>query len=239
MKREWLLVSGILLLAILLRLWNLGGRPFWYDEAFAQLYAELPLTEMIAGTITTENGAAADVHPVFYYSVLHAWMALLGSTPFAVRLLSALLGAATAGIGVLLGAALFDRRTGLIWGLLIAISPFAIYYSQELRMYALLGFAALSAVYFFVRAWQLGKWWRWALFAILWRGDHVRAQFGNLVRRRYWAVGAVGLGPTATAGQAAPAGGVRRAAAAALSTLAAGCTQPAAQDPASVLGHPP
>jgi mannosyltransferase len=166
MKRYWLLFAGILLLALLLRVGNLGGRPFWYDEAFAQLYAELPLSTMLAGTVTTENGAAADVHPVFYYSLLHVWMSVVGGSPFATRLLSALLGVGGVGMGMLLGAALFDRRTGLIWGLLITLSPFHLYYSQELRMYALLGFAALSALYFFVRAWQTDGWWRWGLFSL-------------------------------------------------------------------------
>jgi mannosyltransferase len=166
MKRYGLLFAGILLLALLLRVGNLGGRPFWYDEAFAQLYAELPLSKMLAGTVTTENGAAADVHPVFYYSLLHIWMTVAGAGPFAVRLLSALLGVGGVAMGILLGAALFDRRTGLIWGLLIAFSPFHLYYSQELRMYALLGFAALSSLYFFVRAWQAGGWWRWGLFSL-------------------------------------------------------------------------
>jgi len=166
MRRRVWIPATILLLALLLRLVNLGGRPFWYDEAFSQLYAAMSPAQIIAGTVTTADGAAAEEHPIFYYLLLHAWMVFAGASPFAMRLLSALLGTVTVGLGMQLGELLFDRRTGLIWGLLIALSPFALYYSQELRMYALLGCAALAALYYFVRAWREGAWWQWVLFAV-------------------------------------------------------------------------
>ena len=66
-------VLAIVLLALVLRLINLGGRALWYDEAFAVLYAEKPLETMLYGTVTQVGGAAADVHPLFFYSTLHFW----------------------------------------------------------------------------------------------------------------------------------------------------------------------
>jgi 4-amino-4-deoxy-L-arabinose transferase-like glycosyltransferase len=159
-------ILAIAALAFALRLINLGGRPLWYDEAFAVLYAEKPFATMLHGTITQVEGAAADVHPLFFYSMLHAWMRAFGQSPVAVRGLSVLLGTATVVMAYLLGRRLFDWRVGLAAAFVVAVAPFHIYYSQEARMYALLGFAAITMTYFFVRAWSDGGWGNWLAFAV-------------------------------------------------------------------------
>lgn len=151
--RRWLLL--VLLLALGLRLVNLGGRPLWYDEAFSLLYAQLAPAEMIAGTVGSGE-AAAEEHPLLYYLGLHGWTALWGETTGAARLLSALLGVGTAALLYLLARLLAGERVALAAALTASLSPFHIYYSQEARMYALLGFLAVAAVLFFVRAWQRG-----------------------------------------------------------------------------------
>lgn len=159
-------LAAILLLALALRLINLDQRPLWYDEAFSVLYAEKPFATMLAGTVTEVEGAAADVHPLFFYSLLHGWMALFGQSPAAVRALSVLLGMATVLMSYLLGRRLFDQRTGLVVAVITAVAPFHVYYSQEARMYALLGLAAVTATYFFVGAWSEGGAGNWVGFAM-------------------------------------------------------------------------
>jgi mannosyltransferase len=148
-------------LGLSLRLINLSGRPVWYDEAFAVLYAERSLADMIYGTVSQVDGVAADVHPLLYYFSLHYWMTLFGPGPFAVRLPSLVLGTLTIGVAYLIGHRLWGRSEGLLAGLLVAVSPFHISYSQEARMYALLGLAAAAALYSFIRAWQTSarRWW--------------------------------------------------------------------------------
>jgi uncharacterized membrane protein len=159
-------VLAIVTLAFVLRLVNLGGRPLWYDEAFAVLYAEKPFGAMLYGTLAQVGGVAADVHPLFFYLILHAWMSVVGQSPLAVRAMSALLGTATVVVAYLLARRLFGRRAGLTAAVIIAVAPFPIYYSQEARMYALLGLAAIAAVYFFVRGWAGGRRRDWIAFAI-------------------------------------------------------------------------
>ena len=95
MFRKWLPLALILLLALALRLINLGGRPLWYDEAFAVLFAEKGLDAMLYGTLEPVDGGAADIHPLLYYTTLNGWMSFWGQSPFAVRLWSVLLGVAT------------------------------------------------------------------------------------------------------------------------------------------------
>lgn len=152
-------------LALALRLINLGSRPLWYDEAFAVLYAEKSFATMLYGTVTRLEGAAADVHPLFFYSMLHSWMQLFGQSPLAVRAPSLLLGTASVVMAYLLARRLFDRRVGLVVAVVVALAPFHVYYSQEARMYALLGFAALTMTYFFLRAWTDGGWGNWLALA--------------------------------------------------------------------------
>jgi mannosyltransferase len=156
----------VIVLASVLRLINLGGRPLWYDEAFAVLYSEQPLRTMLHGTVTQVDGAAADVHPLFFYSMLHFWMLVFGQSPIAVRALSVFLGMATVVMAYLLGRRLVDRSVGLAAAFVVAVAPFHVYYSQEARMYALLGFAALTMTYFFVRAWTDGGWGNWFAFGV-------------------------------------------------------------------------
>jgi 4-amino-4-deoxy-L-arabinose transferase-like glycosyltransferase len=143
----------ILLLAFGLRMACLQSRALWYDEAFAVLYASLSPAQMVYGTVTPVTGAgAADVHPLLYYFLLHGWMGLAGRSPLTVRFLSVGLGMLTVAILWRLAAWCFDRRTGLAVGLLAAVNPFHVAYSQEARMYALLGLAAVTATWGLLRA---------------------------------------------------------------------------------------
>jgi 4-amino-4-deoxy-L-arabinose transferase-like glycosyltransferase len=141
------------LLAFALRMVRVGARALWYDEAFAVLYASLSPAQMIYGTVTPAGGSgAADVHPLLYYFLLHGWMKLAGHSPLAARFLSVLLGVLTVALLTRLAVWCFDRRTGLVVGLLGALNPFHIAYSQEARMYALLGLATVTAAWGLLRA---------------------------------------------------------------------------------------
>jgi 4-amino-4-deoxy-L-arabinose transferase-like glycosyltransferase len=143
----------VLLLAFGLRMMHSAGRALWYDEAFAILYASLDHEGMIYGTVTPVEGAgAADVHPLLYYFSLHAWMGVAGRSPFAARFFSVVLGMITVALLWRLAAWCFDRWVGLMVGLLAAANPFHVAYSQEARMYALLGLAGVVATWGLLRA---------------------------------------------------------------------------------------
>jgi 4-amino-4-deoxy-L-arabinose transferase-like glycosyltransferase len=144
----------ILLLALALRLINLGERNLWYDEAFAILFADQGLEQMLYGTLTPVAGGAADIHPLLYYVTLDGWMSLFGAAPFAVRLWSVVLGVVTVGVMFLLGRDLFDVNTGLAAALVTTLAPFHVQYAQEARMYSLLALLLLLATWCFVWGWR-------------------------------------------------------------------------------------
>jgi 4-amino-4-deoxy-L-arabinose transferase-like glycosyltransferase len=166
LKREEVSLAAILLLALVLRLINLGSRNLWYDEAFAVLYAEKSFSAILYGTITPVEGAAADVHPLLYYFFLHLWMGLFGQSSFIVRMPSVIFGLASIVLAFSIGQHLFDPGAGLLAAAITAIAPFHINYSQENRMYSLLCFLSLLTVYFFVRCWQRNGYGNWLGFIL-------------------------------------------------------------------------
>jgi len=74
---------------------------------------------------------------------------------------------ATVGVLYLLTRELFDERTGLVAAFIAAIAPFHVQYSQEARMYALLGLLLVAATWCFVRGWRTCQARYWIGFGVL------------------------------------------------------------------------
>jgi mannosyltransferase len=164
MHRKSLLL--ILTLALLLRLAVISTRPLWYDEAFSALFASSGPRAMLAGTLTSQDGVAADVHPLMYYTMLWGWMKVWGSSPWAVRGFSVLMGLGVVLLTYLLGRNIFDEKFGLLSAALIACSPFQIHYAQEARMYELMALFLLLATYGLWRGITTRRWGWWLLFTV-------------------------------------------------------------------------
>ncbi len=152
---SWVRISLllILVLAAFLRFYRLDAQSLWADEGNSVSLSGRSLPLITAG-------AAHDIHPPLYYYMLHFWMRLFGSSEFAVRALSALLGTVLVYLTYLLGRHLSNHCTcpvrqvqglGLVAAFLSAISPFQVYYSQEARMYILLAALSALSVYSFIK----------------------------------------------------------------------------------------
>jgi mannosyltransferase len=135
---------AILLLAAFLRFYRLDAQSFWNDEGNSARIAERTPDLIL-------EGAEGDIHPPGYYLLLHYWRALFGQSEFALRAFSVAAGLALVLFTYVLGRRLFDETTGLVAAFLGAISPFAIYYSQEARMYALLAALSAASTYLLLR----------------------------------------------------------------------------------------
>jgi mannosyltransferase len=152
------LVLGI---GMLTRLHDLAEDSLWLDEAFSVFVAQQPLGRMLE--IITQH----DTPPPLYYTLLHAWLAFWpGDVAYSVRLLSVLLGVASVLVTYLCGRELGGVRVGLIAALLIAVSPFRVWYSQEARMYALLALLCGLSAYFLLRALLHGGVGAWIGFTL-------------------------------------------------------------------------
>ena len=128
-SRAQLLAAGSVLGALALRGYQIGEQELWYDEAFSFHMATLDdALEYIA----------YDYNPPLYYLLLRAWTRLAGSSEAALRMLSACFGTAFVAATIWAARQIFNWRVALWSGLVAAIAPIHIYYSQEARGYTLL-----------------------------------------------------------------------------------------------------
>jgi uncharacterized membrane protein len=142
---------ALTLAALALRLFRLDREPLWFDEAYTALSVVKPVGEIFA-LLHGEGNAP------LYYLVMHAWTAVFGDGPFALRLVSALFATAAVPILYWVGAQMFSRRAGLIAAGLAALSPLQIHYAQEARMYGMMPLFALVVVYAFHRLFVAPSW---------------------------------------------------------------------------------
>lgn len=134
-----------LLLGFALRAFGLAQQSVEGDEAFSANLAGQGLAAIV------RLAASQEPHPPLYYALLHGWIALAGWTEFSIRFPSLLCGVALVAVGYRLGARLFGRPAGAATALLLAISPFQVWYAQTARMYAMLALFSAWSVWLFLR----------------------------------------------------------------------------------------
>jgi hypothetical protein len=137
------LILLVLLLAFALRVYHLDAQSIWYDEGLSITLAQQPPAQAIALSAATD-------HPPLHTLLLGGWLQVAGDSDFAARYLSVFFGVLVVTLTFALGRIL-DQRVGLIAAGLMALSPFAVYYSQETRGYTLLTALVLIATLAFVR----------------------------------------------------------------------------------------
>ena len=150
--RNFAFVS-ILLLAFWLRLYQIDFQSIWWDEGHSIQMASAELNR-----IAVQPGM--DVHPPAYFLLLRGWMEIAGRSEFSLRWLSVPFSLLTVALLMRFGKKISRQLNGgkgafaisLATGGLAAVSPLFVAYAQEVRMYALLVFVALTSVY---AQWQI------------------------------------------------------------------------------------
>ena len=124
--------AGVLLLAGFLRFSRLTERELWIDEScsfyVAHHWADWPA-----------NGPEfrTEVAHLPYFAALHAWTRWAGENAWGLRSFSAFAGILAVAAVSIVAWRLDGRRAGLCAGLLAAVHPLHVHYSQEARAYAL------------------------------------------------------------------------------------------------------
>ncbi len=148
----------IMVVALLLRTWNLGGASLWTDEALTALRAEAPLQESLASI-----AAAGNQTPLYFWSL----RLFPTSTDALLRLPSALMGLLGIALMIFMVVQLYQDREMALWaGALLAVNPFHVWLSRTARPYTMIFLLALLASYFFL---------------MLVRGNRSRAVWAGLV----------------------------------------------------------
>jgi len=139
-----ILILLIIVVGLFIRVYHLGEESLWLDEGHSVRMARLPVFKMV-------EDIAANKHPPVYFLTLHGWINLFGESEYSVRALSALFGILSIAMVYRTASLLFGEKTGLLAALLLSLSSFNIYYSQEARMYTLLTFLSLGSMYYYLK----------------------------------------------------------------------------------------
>jgi hypothetical protein len=130
-------------IALSLRLYGLGDKPFWMDE----------ITSLRRATATVPHLITDSLHQNHYptYFLLLWLVARIGTSQWLLRLPSAVFGALGAGLACEIGCKAAGARCGAVTGILMALSPFEIQLGQEARSYTLVSCLILIALSGLVR----------------------------------------------------------------------------------------
>ncbi|MCT7976051.1 glycosyltransferase family 39 protein [Laspinema olomoucense] len=157
--QPYLSLAGILILGTVLRFAQLEAKPIWLDEILTGLFsfgrnhdnipldAVFPLAQFVdifqlnssasCGQIA-ETVARESTHPPLFFCLTHEWLkGNEGAWIWQARSLSALFGVGAIAAMYGLNRIAFSRQAGLMGAAAIAVSPFAVYLSQEARHYTL------------------------------------------------------------------------------------------------------
>ncbi|MBN1641715.1 MAG: glycosyltransferase family 39 protein, partial [Anaerolineae bacterium] len=141
--RVWLPLL-LLLLAFGLRLVRLDAFRLWGDEGWS-----MSVTTLDPASLLVEVGH--DIHPPLYYYMAHLWGQVAGWGVFASRFFSVFPGTLLVALTAALGRRFGGTRIGWTGAALLAVAPFAVYYSQEVRPFAWMALWCVSALYLLLR----------------------------------------------------------------------------------------
>ena len=153
-------IAGLLIVASVLRLVQLGSQP-WLDEISALTGSiERPFAQIA----TRWPGAASHI---FYEILARAGMLAFGS-PIGIRLPAALFGIAGVALIYAFARHAFGQRQAFLIAGLLAVSYHHVFFSQSARGYTLLMALYLATLLLLVEAQRRGKasgalWWSYAL----------------------------------------------------------------------------
>jgi hypothetical protein len=158
------LIGAVVAIGAAVRFYNLGGRSLWLDEVISSQATRInSFAELIAWV-------KADVDQVPAFSTITWLLRGLGDGEVALRLPSAIAGTLTIVAVYLLAKQIYGFNTALVAALLMALLPFAVWYSQEARAYALLMLVTTLQMLFAYRVKRDGRLVDWSgltIFSIL------------------------------------------------------------------------
>ncbi len=109
----------------------------WLDESLSVNIARLPAGDLV-------RWLRHDGHPPLYYLLLHVWTDLFGTGDVAARALSGVFGLLTLPLAWIAGRRRGGPLLGWVAVTVVALSPFAVRYSDEARMYSMVMFLAFA-----------------------------------------------------------------------------------------------
>ena len=158
------LLLCVLALGLGLRLYRLGDESIDFEEYVNVGHLDAPnLAEYIQQLRHNDPSTAP-----LPFALVYEWAKVFGRSPVSTRMVSVVLGELTVLLTFLiayyfLGRGAFGLRAGLVAALCSALSPPQVFFSQEVRFYALLNLLAPLSFYCMMRGIRDRRWQWWAL----------------------------------------------------------------------------
>lgn len=143
----------------------------WGDEAFSAVLSTNSIPELI-------KIIARDTSPPLYNITEHLWFSVFSNSEVAIRSLSFLYFLIAVFFTYKIGALLWDRKAGLLAGILTFLNPFFFVYAFEGRMYSILAATVTASVYFFLKR----NWFGYVLATVAALYSHHFAVFAVFVQ---------------------------------------------------------
>ncbi len=159
---NYLALLGVIVLGGIFRMGNLDLKPLWLDEVITAIfslgktYSDLPLDTvfslrelpqiftLVPGVSCPQIAAHVikdSTHPPLFFCWMYSWLSVLAPLGSGwvgkLRSLPAVFGVVAIAVIYVVNTIAFSRVAGLWAAVVIAISPFAVYLSQEARHYTL------------------------------------------------------------------------------------------------------
>ncbi|HNT74753.1 MAG TPA: glycosyltransferase family 39 protein [Anaerolineae bacterium] len=163
---RWGVWAAMLLAAILL-LGGLGGRALWWDEII-NVYIDQQDVRGILTSLGAVPGEPVyiDVHPPLFHLIQHFWIALAGTSDFAVRFPNAVFALIALYWLYRIGRKIGGPLYGVVIILVIGLSPFWLMYARMGRYYALTAMLGLASVFFYLELLEHPTRARWGLYCV-------------------------------------------------------------------------
>jgi len=156
---RFFILAGILLAGTILRFFHLSILDVGNDEIYNIVISSLSLPKIY-------YAVSKEIHPSLWYYILHFWM-YFGKNLIILRTLSVLFGILSIPLFYFLGKKFYGEKVGILSALFLSLSPFHIYYSQEIRMYSSGLFLAGLQLWIFLRILESNNKYNIAGFIIL------------------------------------------------------------------------
>ncbi|MBC8277478.1 MAG: glycosyltransferase family 39 protein [FCB group bacterium] len=137
------LTTGIFLLAAFLLLVNLNGLDYWSDEIFSLPKMDTPKVVLAQSSF--------DVHPPLFFLAEYYWLQMFGRSETAARSLPAIFGLLGIWAAFLIARRVIPENNLKYYLLILATSPFYLFYARMARYYSLTGLLTLLSVFFFLK----------------------------------------------------------------------------------------
>lgn len=155
-NRTAVLILCIILLGVGLRFYRLSYQSLWTDEIFTYRGASANLSKIIL-----EPDVNLSIQPL-YYTIVHFFIRPTENQEALLRLPSVVFGSLSILLIYFIVRNWLGNGGAILSAMIMAVSPFHVWYSQEARPYAMLIFLGLLSIWFLQKLLkdEVNFWWR-------------------------------------------------------------------------------